>query len=894
MLTGHPAFRSPLFGRASEIQALAAAVARGRLVTLVGAPGVGKTRLALGFVEGASPARGVVFCDLTACATADEVAAAVLRAAAHVAGPGEPVEVAGRALAAGGRSIWILDGFETPGAVSTLTLGRWLAQAPSTSFIVTSRSPLGLTGEAVLRIEPLPVPAVGVPFAEATSNDALALLLDRRALHLGGQPPVAAEFEALAELARRLEGVPLALELAAARLRTNSAVELLEALAAERSPLTGGPEDGSPHHRSMDACVSWSWRTLETPLRRALGALSVFRGGFTREAARAVLGPAEASPREAFDTADVVDALVERSLLRVTRAEPRRFAPYEVVRAHAVRHTPPDEVEAARARHAAHFAETFRDAGEWATSGDALRRLALDADNLTTALRWVAAHPGMGSATYATELALGLDALLTIRGPSGEHERVLMTAWAAHETTPVDALLAIRLADALGRQAINRGDVPRAIAWLERAVACARALGDVRWTGRTLDHLACAEMYHRPGAAPPLLEEALTLLRAAGDFAGEGRTLSNLGICRYAEGRFDAARGLLEDALVRLRASGDSIGAANTWSVLGALYHAAPCQDLARACYGAALETYRDIGNGRREAAVTGNLALVEQEAGRFAEAAKQYEQTLERAERVDARLIGGVFAGYFGTLEHERGRLLEARLRYREALRIADAAGDLRYGAYFRGCLAVCEAAEGHTEAATALLSAADEQGHGLGDRILASALAIFRLAGQRGPNDAGPGVERARTRLRSLAENDGEAYDVRLAQRLVQALLGSGAAVEGGGRPPGILLIARDGCRFRAPGGAIGDVGRRLAARRLLQRLAAERERCPGRALSPDVLFEAGWPGDRSRRTSALNRVHVTLATLRQLGLRDVLCRRGLGYLLDPEVPFEVVEAV
>lgn len=873
-----PRPRGPLVGRATESAALRRALSPGALVTLAGGPGVGKSRLARAVALEDTHAVPVHVCDLADCADADALAAAVLRAAALVGGGGRAVDAAGRALAALGPALWVLDAFDALGPAGAEALSAWRAAAPQVTFLVTARAPLGLSDERVLRLDPLP------------EADALALLLDRRALHAGERALAAEEHAALAALAHALEGVPLALELAAARLRATSAAELLTELRAGAAALAGGPGDVAPRHRSMDAAVSASWARLTPELRGALTTLAVFRGGFTRAAAAAVLGgaPEEASAR--------VDALVDHSLVRVAWAPTPRLHVLEVVRAYVVRAGEPSALATAQRAHAAHFAGLHATAGAQATDAAGLRALADDAENLTAALAWAAAQATPEGARLCAASALGLDPLLTIRGPGEVLERALTTAWSVHERHAAPPALAARLADAIGRHAINRGEVPRALDWLNRAVALARAEGDDAFVGRALDHLACAEMFRRPGDAPPLLDEALVRLRRAGDRAGEGRALSNLGICRHAEGRVDEARALLEEALVLLRGAGDALGAANTWAVLGALYHAAPTQDLARACYDAALATYREVGNLRRVAAVTGNRALVEQEAGDTDAAAALYAEALETARRVDARLIGGVFAGYLGTLEQSRGRRLEARLRYREAIRVADEAGDPRFGAYFRACLATCEAADGRFEPAGALLTAAAERGEGLGDAMLRCALAVCELV-----SEAGAGPEARSDALRALPGRSlpgRESYDVRIAAALVSAVLGAGEAVAhprvATGRAAPTLRIARDGCGFRAPDGTLADVGRRVAARRLLQRLAAERERCPGRALSPDVLFEAGWPGDKSRRTAARNRVHVTLAALRQLGLREVLLRQGPGYLLDPAVPIEVVEAL
>jgi tetratricopeptide (TPR) repeat protein len=895
----HPWLRTPFVGRETECAALRMALAASPFVCVVGAPGIGKSRLVVQVAAEAAVAAQfgpLRLCSLTGARGLDDAAAAFVRATALAVGAGPAEVVCARAVAAAGPAVWLLDDADALGSALAPLLERLAEAAPEARFVFTARTADGPVGVRIVRVGPLQTPATDADEAAVRASEAVALLcahLDAAGLGERNTPSVIA----LSAIARAVEGVPLALELAAARLRTMTPAALTAELEAHRATLG----DGLTQH------IAWAWAHLDAPLRDAMGALSVCRGGCDRALAQAVVGGPPA------DADRLLDALVEHSWLRPTGAGgvagADRLAPFESMRAFAAQATTEDALAAARDRHARALALAWVDAPIRALSPAGLAAVAVELPNLEAALAWLTgngARRGAGSPTLTalTPLTLALDAVLTIRGPADRLEAVLTAARATGSALALAPADAARLADALGRHAINRGELDRAVRALDEAVSLARTAGDEALLGRALDHRACAEMLRHPAAAVPLLEEALLRSRAAGDRAGEGRTLSNLGICRHAEGRVDEARALLEEALVRLRAGGDALGAANTWSVLGALYHDAPGQDLARACYASALEIYRTAGNVRREGAVTGSLALLEQEAGHLDRAAALHDAAIARLRQVDAHLFAAVYAGYRGTVEHERGAYLAARLAYRDAIARLRACGDVRFTALFTACLTAAEAADGHALAWVGAGADAEAARPTTGDRTIDTAVAVLRAAA--GAVTRAEGAHEAPTTpaadlagLIALAAPARAAYDVRLALRLARRLLTPEAESNGieAVRPRAstdALLVTRDGTAFRAPGTDVADLGRRMTQRRLLQRLVAERVQTPGRPLSPEVLFEAGWPGDRSRRTAALNRVHVALATLRTLGLRSLLIRRGGGYLLDPDVPLTLVDAL
>ena len=318
-------------GRAAELAALREALASGRFVTLVGPPGAGKTRLARevgASVLGDWPG-GVWFCDLTPARDAAAVVDAVARALeVPLLGGVDPV---GPALAAKGPVLVLLDNFEQVTAAAARTAGRWLGTAPEARFLVTSREPLRLPGEVVLRLDPLPEP------------DAVALFLERaRALR---RDFGTGQADAVAEIVARLDRLPLALELAAGRAGLLSAPALRDRLRETLGLASGGGRDRTGRQASLRGAVAWSWRLLDERERTALALCSVFRGGFPIAAAEAVLDDPKAGER--------LRRLQERSLLAPRGAG--RVALYESVRELAGEQLVGPRLAEAEDRHAAWF-----------------------------------------------------------------------------------------------------------------------------------------------------------------------------------------------------------------------------------------------------------------------------------------------------------------------------------------------------------------------------------------------------------------------------------------------------------------------------------------------------------------------------------------------------------
>ncbi len=351
-------------GRAGEQAALGELVGAGaRLITLVGAGGVGKTRLSLEWARAAEGTLrrdgvGLVFCDLSASRSADDACAAMARVLgaplAADATTEETVAQVGRALAELDRAVVILDNVEQLAALAPRLFEPWLALAPHVQIVATSRERLRLRGEQCLPVEPLGLPPAGetAPAVIAASEAVVLFVARTRQVRLDFAI-TAADASAVAAVVRALDGIPLAIELCAARMGVLAPGQILPRLARRLDLLVTGPRDAPARHATLRAALMWSWDLLEPWEQEALAQCSVFRGVFSLEAAEAVL----VTPAGAPPVLDVIQSLHEKSLVRVSSpaGEPR-YGLLESVRELAASMLAERAgTPAAEARHAAFF-----------------------------------------------------------------------------------------------------------------------------------------------------------------------------------------------------------------------------------------------------------------------------------------------------------------------------------------------------------------------------------------------------------------------------------------------------------------------------------------------------------------------------------------------------------
>jgi predicted ATPase/DNA-binding CsgD family transcriptional regulator len=569
-----PAPLTSLVGRTRELEGIGETLRATRLVTLTGPGGVGKTRLALALAhrQVARRADGVWLVDLTAGPETPDVAAETARVL-DVRGPvGTSATVALRKYLADRDVLLVLDNCEHVVDASAELAAALLTTCADVRVMATSREPLGVEGETVWRLEPL------------AAADAYRLFVERARQRRPQFVPGEETDATIARLCARLDRLPLAIELAAARVSVMSPAEVLAGVETRLGMLGGGGRLSPPHHRTVRAAVEWSHQLLDRGEQAAFRSLAVFVGGFDADAAAAV------APRLSLD---VLARLVDKSLVAVleTRRGRTRYRLLETVREYASELLAgAGEVDAARDRHLHHFAALADVArAEWLATGAQrfVNQLDHDYENIRAALeRAAVADPCAG----LRMLGGTRDLFFRFGQADGLRlARLLLERCPARSRHRVEALIAA------GQLATSMGDIAAGRALLADAHdLCAEVDEPVldAWT-RFFQGLAESLV----GAIEPArehLEASLALHRELGIRTGEARTLGVLGMTLVMAGETARARELLESALAINVAEGDRWGQGQCHVWLGTIAESgAPDPSTATAHYRQAVDSLR-------------------------------------------------------------------------------------------------------------------------------------------------------------------------------------------------------------------------------------------------------------------------------------------------------------
>lgn len=527
---------TPLIGRRSEVASLVTLLDRCRLVTVVGPGGVGKTRLALAVAE-AYEERGAgstAFVDLASERDVDGVAVRMSHAF------GAPEAKGSGALTTLARWLsdesWlvVIDNCEhlVEGVASALE--ELLSRSRSVRVLATSRQPLGVAGEMAWRAEPLATPSPKDAPEEARRSPSVRLFLDRYASAVRPGSPSDAEIATIGSICRRLDGIPLAIEFAAARTNLLS-VDEIEARLGDRFAFLGGGRRSDPRQETLRATMEWSWDLLADSERELLETLSIFRGGATVEATEAVFGGA---------VLDLLSRLVDRSLLVVDRGvEGSRFRLLETVREFASnRLIGAEREETVRQGHATYFFQWAAAAAAHFNGPEEKRwfeRIEREHPNLLAALEWFHAS---GRGEEELRLAVCLSRFWDTHGHLSQGRAHLERAIRSAGSEISPALAAAARGHA-GWMATIQRDVGAARGHYEQALAYFRSVEDQRAISVTLNCLGGANLYAGDYAtAQALYEEALQLCRERKRPKGVATVLSNLGELALYKGDLTAAR----------------------------------------------------------------------------------------------------------------------------------------------------------------------------------------------------------------------------------------------------------------------------------------------------------------------------------------------------------------
>ena len=626
-------------GREKEITEVRGAISGNRLVTLTGPGGSGKTRLAL---EVASEMieqfpDGVFFAALAPITDSGLVASTVAQSLGIS-------EVAGRSILDSLKDylqnkslLLLLDNFEQVIAAAAVVADLLKAGA-GTKILVTSREALRVSGEVEYFVPPLPLPNLTqLPSAESLSQYAAVELFVQRAqlvkpdFHITGDTA-----PAIAEICYRLDGLPLAIELAAARIKLLPPRAILSRLENRLEFLTGGARELPARQKTLRNAIAWSYDLLTEDEQRLFRQLSVFVGGCTLDAAEAVSGD-----QQGYHLLDQFGSLLDKSLLREVEglSDEPRFTMLELLREFGLEQlSAKGEQESVRSRHANFFLALAEQAEAKLESGDQLdwiNRMEQEHDNLRAALEWsktaeeaselclrLAGSLGLfwEARGYFSEGRERLSAILSTdvaRGRTAAHAKLLARAselayrqsdYAATVELAEESLAIYRDVDdrqgiasvliKLGNAATEAGDYETAAGYLEEALAIWQQLDDEHGTARALISLGWAAL--RPGdyeLANARLEAALVISRELEDTRSIGFELSGLGEVALRQGDYDRATRLLEESLELRRQLGNKWGVGVSLGTLGWVAIREGDWERALARLGESLEVRQEIGD---------------------------------------------------------------------------------------------------------------------------------------------------------------------------------------------------------------------------------------------------------------------------------------------------------
>lgn len=681
-----PAQLTSFVGRAEEIEYVAERLAQPemRLLTLVGPPGIGKTRLGLKVASELLPhfEHGVYAVFLAPVSNPDLVIPAIAGALGLRESPGQSLLGSLKAYLRDRETLLLLDNFEQVMPAAPV-IGDLLVEAPRLKILITSRASLHLYGEYLHAVPPLSTPGLGEagPVEKLAQYESVQLFTARakavdEAFNLDG-----ANGPAVSHICARLDGMPLAIELAASRVRFLPPTLMLAHLESKLDLLAGSAPNLTPRQRTLRGAINWSYDLLAPAERRLFNRFSSFVGGCTMEAAEEVCEPLtqeeeqESKVRRSMPSVPTtLQTLVEQSLLQIARdGEETRYYMLETIREYASERLAEDEenraggeVEAVRKRHATYYMGLAERATAQLTGVDQavwMDRLEREHDNFRAALRWTI---GASEGEIAARLGGALWRFWWTHGYGSEGREWLdlvlnsINAPAIYPQVPAEARA--KVVHGAGILERMQGNYARADLLLRESLALRRELGDKQAMADTLNSLgllAGHQANYREARA--FFEEGLALFQEIGSNSGMAKVLSNFAELLREQGEYSEAWTMMNRSMALDRIMGNKRGVADSLNSLGLLAHYANNNGEARLLLDEAMLLYSEVGVRLGVANVLCNMGDIAMAEGDYPRAEELVKQALAiHTEIGDKRYISGVL--------HTLAQIALRRRDYREA----------------------------------------------------------------------------------------------------------------------------------------------------------------------------------------------------------------------------------
>jgi len=589
-----PRQMTSFIGREQEIRGLRELIANRKIVTLAGSGGSGKTRLAIEVANELQLERQleVWFIDLSAIADSALVIQAVATPLAVSVKDAAGDAIANRLRDANG--LLVIDNCEHVAAACSGLVASIAAECPRIKFLLTSREPLRIPGEHIWRVQPLSTPPTGAAIDVALETESVRLFVERARSAISTFEIDQTNCAAISEVCRRLDGLPLAIELAAARVGFLSPAQIARRLDDRFDLLVADSSLRPSRQRTLRATLQWSYELLPDMERTLFRRLAVFNGSFNLEAAEAVCG---VDPVPGARVLTLLGQLVDKSLVavgRTTRNEPR-YRLLDSTRSYAADLIDAEDAQAeVEERHARLYGAIAVEAGDRLGGADAhdwTDLVAEEMDNLRSALDWAIANDRQ----LAMEMCASLAGYWDFRGDLYEGRRWLGRALEGDATPTANRAAALAAAGSL---AFRQADYTSARRLFEDSLTIAESVASRAISARALAGLGdVLNVTDDPGGAAERYRTSLDLYRAEGDRLSVARGLSRLAGVANVRRDFQAAEELAQQSLDQFRLLGDQIGIANQLFTIGAVRLSMKKYASARDYFFHSLELRREIGD---------------------------------------------------------------------------------------------------------------------------------------------------------------------------------------------------------------------------------------------------------------------------------------------------------